>query len=169
MPVRMLGLGVRLAILATFAVFFVAPVVWLLLAPTKSDAELITSSPFSFGDFHHVALAWRHLDAFSDHIFRRWIGNTLYYALSATAITLAVSVPAGYGLAIGRFPGRKLILSLTLVVMIMPAAALVLPIFLELDAMHLIGRSLSVILPFAFFPFGVNVGTPCPPPSGGTS
>jgi multiple sugar transport system permease protein len=157
MPVRMLGLGVRLAILATFAVFFVAPVVWLLLAPTKSDAELITSSPFAFGDLHHVALAWRHLDAFSDHVFRRWIGNTLYYALSATAITLAVSVPAGYGLAIGRFPGRKLVLSLTLVVMIMPAAALVLPIFLELDAMHLIGRSLSVILPFAFFPFGVYV------------
>jgi multiple sugar transport system permease protein len=153
----MLGLGVRLAILLTFAVFFVAPVVWLLLAPTKSDQALITSSPFSFGDFHHVALAWRHLDSFSDHIFRRWIGNTLYYALSATAITLAVSVPAGYGLAIGRFPGRKLILSLTLVVMIMPAAALVLPIFLELDAMHLIGRSLSVILPFAFFPFGVYV------------
>jgi multiple sugar transport system permease protein len=153
----MVGLGVRLAILLTFAVFFVAPVVWLLLAPTKSDEALITSSPFSFGDFHHVALAWRHLDAFSDHVFRRWIGNTLYYALSATAITLAVSVPAGYGLAIGRFPGRKLILSLTLVVMIMPAAALVLPIFLELDAMHLIGRSLSVILPFAFFPFGVYV------------
>jgi multiple sugar transport system permease protein len=157
MAVRMLGLGVRLAILLTFAVFFIAPVIWLLLAPTKSDAALVSSSPFSFGDFHHVALAWRHLDAFSDHVFRRWIGNTLYYALSATAITLAVSVPAGYGLAIGRFPGRKLILSLTLVVMIMPAAALVLPIFLELDAMHLIGRSLSVILPFAFFPFGVYV------------
>jgi multiple sugar transport system permease protein len=157
MAVRMLGLGVRLAILLTFAVFFIAPVIWLLLAPTKSDAALVSSSPFSFGDFHQVALAWRHLDAFSDHVFRRWIGNTLYYALSATAITLAVSVPAGYGLAIGRFPGRKLILSLTLVVMIMPAAALVLPIFLELDAMHLIGRSLSVILPFAFFPFGVYV------------
>ena len=121
MAVRMLGLGVRLAILLTFAVFFIAPVIWLLLAPTKSDEALITSSPFSFGDFHHVALAWRHLDAFSDHIFRRWIGNTLYYALSATAITLAVSVPAGYGLAVGRFPGRKLILSLTLVVMIMTA------------------------------------------------
>jgi multiple sugar transport system permease protein len=148
---------VRLAVLLTFAVFFIAPVIWLLLAPTKSDAALVSSSPFSFGDLHHVALAWRHLDAFSDHVFRRWIGNTLYYALSATAITLAVSVPAGYGLAIGRFPGRKLILSLTLVVMIMPAAALVLPIFLELDAMHLIGRSLSVILPFAFFPFGVYV------------
>ncbi|TMM10319.1 MAG: carbohydrate ABC transporter permease [Actinobacteria bacterium] len=139
---RVLGLGVRLAVLATFAVFFIAPVVWLVLAPTKSDKALITSSPFSFGDFHHVALAWKHLDAFSSHIFRRWIGNTLFYALSAT-------------LAIGRFPGRKLVLSLTLVVMIVPAAALVLPIFLELNAVHLIGSSFSVILPFSFFPFGV--------------
>ena len=64
-------------------------------------------------------------------------------------------MPAGYGLAIGKFPGRKLILSLTLIVMIMPGAALVLPIFLELNAVHLIGSVLSVILPFSFFPFGV--------------
>jgi len=155
MPVRVLGLTVRGAILLTFAIFFVAPIIWLILAPTKSDHGLITSSPFSFGDFHHVALAWKHLDAFSSHIYRRWIVNTLYYALSATAITLAVGVPAGYGLAIGGFPGRKLVLSLTLVVMIVPAAALVLPIFLELNAAHLIGSTFSVILPMSFFPFGV--------------
>jgi multiple sugar transport system permease protein len=152
---RLPALGLRFMILASFAVFFAAPILWLLLAPTKTDKALITSSPFSLGSLHQVALAWKHLDAFSSHIYRRWIGNTLYYALSATAITLAVGVPAGYGLAIGKFPGRKLVLSLTLVVMIVPAAALVLPIFLELNAMHLIGRSLSVILPLAFFPFGV--------------
>jgi multiple sugar transport system permease protein len=46
---------------------------------------------------------------------------------------------------------------MTLVVMIMPAAALVLPIFLELNRLHLIGSVLSVILPFSFFPFGVNL------------
>ena len=39
--------------------------------------------------------------------------------------------------------------------MIMPAAALVLPIFLELNSVHLIGSVFSVILPFSFFPFGV--------------
>src|SRR3954452_3078483 len=133
MQLRVLGLGVRLAVLALFVIFFIGPIIWLILAPTKSDHGLITSSPFSFGDFHHVALAWKHLDAFSGHIYRRWIGNTLYYALSATAITLAVGIPAGYGLAVGKFPGRKLVLSLTLVAMIMPAAALVLPIFLELN------------------------------------
>ena len=152
---RIAGLSARIVVLTVFAVFFVAPVLWLVLAPTKSDQALISSSPFAFGDFHHIALAWKHLDAFSSHVYRRWILNTLFYALSATAITLVVSVPAGFGLAVGRFPGRKLILSLTLIVMIVPNAALVLPIFLELNTFHLIGSVLSVILPFAFFPFGV--------------
>jgi multiple sugar transport system permease protein len=152
---RLPVLGARLAILAVFAAFFVVPVLWLLLAPTKSDAALVTSSPLSFGSFHQVALAWKHLDAFSDHIYRRWIENSLLYAFSATGITLAVGVPAGYGLAFGKFPGRKLILSMTLIAMIMPGAALVLPIFLELNSVHLLGSVLSVILPFAFFPFGV--------------
>jgi multiple sugar transport system permease protein len=152
---RIASVGLRLVILAAFTVFFIAPVLWLILAPTKGDNALVTSSPFSFGSFHQVAVAWKHLNAFSDHIYLHWIGNTLYYALTATAITLVVSVPAGYGLALGHFPGRKLVLSLTLISMIMPAAALVLPIFLELNSLHLIGRAASVILPFAFFPFGV--------------
>ncbi len=149
------ALGLRLAILTAFAVFFVVPLLWLILAPTKSDGALVTSGPFSFGSFNQLTLAWQHLDAFSDHIFRAWIGNSLLYAVSATALVLATAIPAGYGLALTEFPGRRLVLTLTLIVMIMPGAALVLPIFLELNAVHLIGSTLSVILPFAFFPFGV--------------
>ena len=42
MRTGLLGRGVRAAILLAFAVFFIAPVVWLLLAPTKSDKALIT-------------------------------------------------------------------------------------------------------------------------------
>jgi multiple sugar transport system permease protein len=149
--------GLRVAILVMFAVLFVAPQLWLLLAPTKTDGALVSSGPFAFGSFDQVALAWEHLDAFGDHIYRQWIGNSLLYACSATAIVVATGIPAGYGLAFGRFPGRRLVLTLTLVVMIMPAAALVLPIFLELNALHLIGSVLSIIMPFAFYPFGVYV------------
>jgi len=149
--------GLRVAVLAAFAVFFVAPLLWLVLAPTKSDEGMVTNGPFSFGSLHQVRLAWSHLDAFSDHIYRGWIANSLLYALSATAIVLVTAIPAGYGLALGRFPGRRLVLTLTLIVMIMPAAALVLPIFLELNAMHLLGSVFSVILPFSFFPFGVYI------------
>ena len=148
-------LAVRAVVLLVFAVFFVVPLAWLVLAPTKTDFELVTRNPLAVGSFHNVWVAWQQLDGFNDHIYRRWMGNSLLYALSATAITLVTVIPAGYGLAYGRFPGRKLILRLTLVVMIMPAATLVLPIFLELNSLHLIGHAASVILPFAFFPFGV--------------
>ena len=41
-----LARSVRLAILTLFALFFFVPIIWLLLAPTKSDASLVTSSPF---------------------------------------------------------------------------------------------------------------------------
>ena len=154
---RHVARGVRVALLAVFALFFIVPVVWLILAPTKSDAALVTSPPLTFGSFHHVAVAWKHLNSYSDHIYVKWIANSLIYAVSATAIVLVTAIPAGYGLALGNFRGRKLVLTLTLLVMIMPAAALVLPIFLELNAMHLLGKSLSVILPFSFFPFGVYI------------
>ena len=149
------ALALRAVVLIGFAVFFVVPLVWLVLAPTKTDYELITSNPFAVGSFHNVWVAWQHLDAFGNHLFWRWMENSVLYALSGTAIALVTVIPAGYGLAIGSFRGRKLILSLTLVVMIVPNAALVLPIFLELNAFHLIESVLSVILPFAFFPFGV--------------
>jgi multiple sugar transport system permease protein len=152
---RLVMRGLRFTILALFAAFFAVPLFWLLLAPTKSDEALVTRGPFAFGSLHQVALAWEHLDAFSNHIYRAWIGNSLVYALGATAIVLVTAIPAGYGLALSTFPGRKLVLTVTLIVMIMPAAALVLPIFLELDSLHLIGSVLSVILPFSFFPFGV--------------
>ena len=145
---RDIAWALRAVVLLAFALFFVVPLAWLVLAPTKTDHGLLAASPFAIGSLHNVWMAWRDVDAFNDHIYRRWLENSLFYSLSATAITLATVIPAGYGLARGRFPGRKLILSLTLVAMLMPAAALVLPIFLELNAVHLIGSVLSVILPF---------------------
>ena len=90
---RVTARSLRLLILAAFAIFFVVPIGWLILAPTKADGALVTSSPLSFGSFHQVALAWDHLDAFSDHIYRLWIGNSLLYALSATAITNTACQP----------------------------------------------------------------------------
>jgi multiple sugar transport system permease protein len=40
-------------------------------------------------------------------------------------------------------------------VMLIPNTALVLPIFLEINAVRLVGTPWAVILPFSFFPFGV--------------
>jgi multiple sugar transport system permease protein len=70
-------------------------------------------------------------------------------------ITLIATIPAGYALATINFRFRRVLLAATLMVMLIPATALVLPIFLELSVVHLLGTPLAVILPFSFFPFGV--------------
>jgi len=152
---RALALAVRALALLFFAGFFGAPLLWLVLAATRTDYQLATGPAFAFGSLGNVARAWHQLDGFGGHLFRRWLVNSMLYTLSATALTLLTAIPAGYGLAVGRFRGRRLVLSLTVVAMTMPATALVLPIFLELDALHLLGSAFTVILPFAFFPFGV--------------
>ena len=84
-----------------------------------------------------------------------WLKNSAIYSIGGLALALAAAVPAGYGLALTQFIGRKTLLRITLITMIMPATALVLPLFLELDVVHLIDTAWAVILPFAFFPFGV--------------
>jgi len=142
-------------VLLLFAAFFVLPLLWLLLAPTRTDYQLATGWPFAFGSLANVARAWHQLDGFGDHLFRRWMENSLAYTFSATALVLLTAIPGGYGLAFGRFRGRRVVLGTTIVAMTMPVTALVLPTFLELNAVHLLGSALTIVLPFAFFPFGV--------------
>ncbi len=142
-------------LLLFFAAFFILPIIWLVLAPTKSNTDLLLNSPFSFGSLDQLAANWNELFAFGDGIFTTWLGNSTFYSFAALALTLIISVPAGYALALIQFRGRRLLLMTTLIVMLIPNTALVLPIFLELSAVRLIGNPLAVILPFSFFPFGV--------------
>jgi multiple sugar transport system permease protein len=144
-----------MALLLAFCGFFLLPVVWLLLATTKTDLALQIESPYAFGAFHRVADAWENLISFNDGALLVWLRNSALYCLVAVLIMLVVSIPAGYAMASTDFYGRKVLLGTTLIIMILPSSVLVLPIFLEMNAVHLIGTRASVVLPFAFFPFGV--------------
>ena len=157
-PGRWLGRVLSLTVLAFFSVFFALPLAWLLLAPTKSTAQLTGvdgESPFSFGSFDRLAQNWNALVAFQDGIIWTWVGNSILYSGAALVLTIVVTIPAGYALAMTTFTGRRALLVGTLVVMLIPNVALALPIFLELSSVRLVNTPLAVILPFSFFPFGV--------------
>jgi multiple sugar transport system permease protein len=157
-PARWLGRVVVFAVIAFFSVFFVLPLAWLLLAPTKSTTQLNGLNgepPFGVGSFDQLAENWTILTGFQDGIIWAWLGNSMLYSGAALILTLVISVPAGYALAMSNFRFRRVILITTLIVMLIPNTALVLPIFLELNVARLIGTPLAVILPFSFFPFGV--------------
>ena len=143
------------ALLAAFLLFFILPVLWLLLAATKTDPELVYRSPFSFGSWHTLRENWDALTSFQGDTILLWLRNSTLQAFSALAITLLAGIPAGYALAMMEFAGRRVLLIATLVVMLMPSTTLVIPLFLELNAVHLIGTMWSVVLPYSFFPFGV--------------
>src|SRR5579871_1165094 len=142
-------------VLALFVVFFVLPVLWLVLAATKTDDQLVHNNPLSFGSWHALRANWDALTGYQGDAILLWLRNSALYSFFALVITLAVAVPAGYALAMTEFRGRRTLLIATLVVMLMPNATLVVPLFLEINAVHLIGSMWSIILPYAFYPFGV--------------
>jgi multiple sugar transport system permease protein len=154
-PPRAAGQLLAGLLLLVFAVFFVLPVIWLLLAATKSDPQLVQDNPLSFGSWHQLRVNWDELTSFQGDAILLWLRNSAVYAFTALAITLVVSIPAGYAMAMMEFRGRRALLVITLVVMLMPATTLVVPLFLEINEVHLVGSLWSVVLPFSFYPFGV--------------
>jgi multiple sugar transport system permease protein len=142
-------------VLALFLVFFVLPVLWLVLAATKTDDQLVHDNPLSFGSWHALRANWDALTAYQGDAILQWLRNSAVYSFLALAITLTVAIPAGYALAMTEFHGRRALLIATLIVMLMPNATLVVPLFLEINAVHLIGSMWSIILPYSFYPFGV--------------
>ncbi len=149
-----LGFGLRWAVLLLFAVYFFVPILWLVLATSKSAPQLLEMKPLAFGSFQRIQEAWQRIIAYQKGEVLVWGINSVRYALWALVLSLSISIPAGYILAVARFPGRRLLLWLTLITMLLPPSAMVLPMFMELNLFHLINTQWAVILPSAFFPFG---------------
>lgn len=152
-----LGSFGRNALLSMTVLFFGAPILWLLLAPTKTRNQLTGDQPLSFGSVSNVGSAWSHAFGYSDGIFGTWLMNSAIISVAAVLLALITCVPAGYGLAKFAFVGRTAMLFLTLVTMIVPQAALILPLYLEMSAADLTNSLWAVILPLSFYPFGVYI------------
>ena len=146
---------IAILVLLLFTVFFFGPVVWLLIAPTKTDSQIINKAPLAFGSFTTFGRTFRDVTSYEGNLVLTWLKNSAIYAFGGTALAVLAAIPSGYGLALTRFAGRRALLAITLVVMIVPGTALVLPLFLEANTVHLVGTVWSIILPFGFFPFGV--------------
>lgn len=143
------------ATLAFFVVFYAVPLIWLFLASFRDDASLVLESPYALGSLEDFGATWGNLVSYGDFQLGRWALNSLIYSVGGVSLSLVACIPAGYALALSDFPGRRLILTLTLVALITPTSAVALPIFLQMNLIGLANTYASVILATAFFPFGV--------------
>lgn len=83
--------------------------------------------------------------------------NSLKLSLCILAGQTLFGVPTAWGLARFHFPGKKLILMLYIVLMLMPFQVLMLPEYLVLNRIGLLDTHAAVILPAVFSTFPVFI------------
>jgi ABC-type glycerol-3-phosphate transport system permease component len=88
-------------------------------------------------------------------LFLRWILNAFIYAGFTLVLNALFSAMAGYAIARMNFPGKEVIFSLTLAVMMIPLAVTLIPKFLVVDDLHLTNTYFALILPAMAQPFSV--------------
>lgn len=142
-------------LLFVYALVSIIPMGWLLIAPSKTATQLNDDAPFSFGSFANYGLAWQHLLTFQSGVIVQWLVNSLVYTLLIVAISCISAVLAGYALAATAIPLKRTLLITTLIAMIVPPVALVLPLFIEISSLQLFDTPAAVILTSSFYPFGV--------------
>ncbi|MFI6455507.1 carbohydrate ABC transporter permease [Streptosporangium amethystogenes] len=141
------------AILLLGALYCLLPVSWVLVAATKSKAELFSTSTFAPGTGLLANLA--DLAAYRDGVFWLWMLNTLLYAGGGALLSTAVSAVSGYTLAKYRFRGRNLIFNLLIGGILVPAVVLAIPQYLLFSRIGLADTYWSVLLPQILHPYSI--------------
>jgi multiple sugar transport system permease protein len=161
-PVHLYGLKRGTVALITaactlFALFTLAPVAWIVINSTKSQSSLFGSfgfwfaRPFEF--FHNFTLLFQNIDG--NGTYFRWFGNTvLYAALGGGGATLLAAF-AGYGFARFRFRGSRVYFYIVVGALLVPIAAITVPLYLVYAKAHLINSIWGMVLPSLVSPVGV--------------
>lgn len=133
--------------------YFALPLVWIVIASTKSQPDLLSTPALWFGHGFDLFANIRQLFREDNGMYGRWLLNTAVYSgLSALGATVLCAL-AGYGLARFTFPGKRFLESALLGMIMVPGMALVLPTYLLLSHIHLVNTMWAVILPSLLNPF----------------
>ncbi|MEV7085697.1 carbohydrate ABC transporter permease [Streptomyces sp. NPDC093085] len=135
------------------AAYCLLPVIWVVMASTKSGRELFSTFTFLPGTGFTENV--RDLTAYREGVYWRWMLNSLFYSGAGALLSTAVSALSGYALAVYRFRGRETIFQILLAGVLMPPVILAVPQYLLMAEADLADSYLSVLLPLVLSPYGV--------------
>jgi multiple sugar transport system permease protein len=134
------------------ALLMAAPLLMMLLTSLKTPAEALRIPPT-------VVPAHPTLDAYRTVLtqapFFTWFRNSVIVAVSVTALILFTSSLAGYIFAKFSFPGRNVLFILLLATLMVPFPVILIPIYLIVNALHLLNTLLALIVPSMVSAFGI--------------
>ena len=141
------------ALMALALIVVLAPFAWLLVSAISSNADLITL-PLKWIPEHPS------LDKLASLLvgngrgaedFRAAIWNSLVVSSASTAIAMTTGVLAAYAFARLHFPGRDRLILLFMATYMLPAIAIVLPLFSFMSTTGLLDTQLALILVYPSF------------------
>nr|WP_229759233.1 carbohydrate ABC transporter permease [Peterkaempfera bronchialis] len=148
--------SVLLTVLTSLVVLYtLVPLAWLFINATKTQPKLLDSFGLWFSG--HFAL-WdniRETFTYNDHIFVRWLLNTLLYVVAGAGGATFLAVLGGYGLAKFDFPGKRGVFAVVIGAVAVPGTALAVPTFLMFSKVGLTNTPWAVIIPSLISPFGL--------------
>jgi multiple sugar transport system permease protein len=135
------------------AAYCLLPVLWVLIASSKSSAELF--STFTLAPSTHLFDNLVDLAAYRDGLYWRWMGNTVIYAGLGAAVSTLISAMAGYALAKFDFPGKGTVFNVILAGVLVPGVILAIPQYLLLAKVGMTNTYWAVLLPSFISPYGI--------------
>lgn len=138
-------------ILIIFTIFLIFPLYWIFTGSVKTAIDINKPVPQWFPtnptleNYHKLFEnpAWL------------WLGNTIFIAVIAMALTCITAAMAGYAIAKKNFYGRGLLFGLIICAMALPKQVILIPLLKEVSFLNLYDTLWAVILPTVGWPFGV--------------
>ena len=141
------------AVMVPLALLFLLPILWMLVAATKPNHEILQVPPSLVpGD----ALAANWADLNDDLPFLRIVANSVGIASVFTLLAVLVSAMGGYAFAKFRFAGRAALFAVVVAALTIPFEVRAIPQYLLLARdMGLLNTWWAVILPWLAYPLGI--------------
>lgn len=136
------------ATLGIIAVFSFFPIYWMLVTSLKPTQDTFAFPPTFLPNSVTVE---HYLNFFQNPLLLRYLFNSILVATTTTVVTLLVSTYAAYSFSKFRYRGRRTLMYLVLSSQMVPAALLLITLYLMFDAMGLLHTYLALILSYTTF------------------
>lgn len=134
---------VRQAGLIAVVAFAAAPLLWMMISSLKPPTELFTSPPLlvptSLTGRWYISV-WTASDA------PRWFLNSFIVAAVTTLLNAGIGILGAHGISRFEYPGRRAFAGLLLLGYMFPAILLLIPLYLLLESIHLLGTLAGVVV-----------------------
>lgn len=140
---------VRTMLLMSVAVVMLYPLLWLIGASFKSNAQIFSEVGFwpqSF-DFGAYAKGWK---TSTEYTFATYFLNSFLITVPRIVVTVISCVLVAYGFARFEFTGKKLLFGIMIGTMMLPLIVLRLPQYLMFKELGWLDTYLPLIVPSAF-------------------